>query len=457
MKPDRNYYLGKVVSGGYHIQRFLGAGAFAYVYYGYGADQRGVAIKIQYNLADDARKRFVREIKVLKQLPPNRFCVQYINEGETPEGFPFLVMEYVDGTTLKRTLKHQPSWNPSEACQFMVQLCDAFAGLHELGLAHRDVKPENIMLTRDWQVKLMDLGLVKDAQGLLKLFESEDILAGQDFNENLDKGILAGTPEYMAPEQFSDPSVEDERLARTDTMTDVYSLGLIFYEILTGNKLFPFKPDAATQADYARKLLAYLKTRTNQRDDDIFKPDHVPHPLWTIVERSLRADPKLRQRNAVEFGNDLRRYLDTGQGIAMQDEDKTSAIDLNTFLALHPKPAPATTGANQSVPRNTAPMAPIGPVHTAPLPAIPAAAYHPPPIGSDGQATMPLNIEQMRAHHSQYSGQMSAAAQPMYGAPGYGQPYMGTQQIKRTNTVLWIILIFLVVVGAGAIVAILMF
>jgi len=102
-------------------------------------------------------------------------------------------------------------------------------------------------------------------------------------------------------------------------------------------------------------------------------------------------------------------------------------------------------------------MAPIGPVHTAPLPAIPAAAYHPPPIGSDGQATMPLNIEQMRAHHSQYSGQMSAAAQPMYGAPGYGQPYMGTQQIKRTNTVLWIILIFLVVVGAGAIVAILMF
>ncbi len=450
MKPDRNYYLGKVVPGGYHIQRFLGAGAFAYVYYGYGADQHGVAIKIQYNLADDARKRFVREIKVLKQLPRNRFCVQYINEGETPEGFPFLVMEYVDGTTLKRTLKHKPSWTPSEACQFMVQLCDAFAGLHELGLAHRDVKPENIMLTRDWQVKLMDLGLVKDAQGLLKLFESEDILAGQDFNENLDKGILAGTPEYMAPEQFSDPSVEDERFAQTDTTTDVYSLGLIFYEILTGNKLFPFKPDATSQADYARKLLAYLKTRTNQFDDDILKPDHVPFALWTIAQRSLRADPKLRQRNAVEFGNDLRRYLDTGQGVAMQDEDKTSAIDLNTFLALHPKPAapgPAT-GANQAVPRSTAPLEPVARPNTAPLSSVPPAGYQQ-PHDLSAQATMPLNVDQMRAF-----GQMAPSAQPMYGNPGYSQPYVAPQ-VKRTNTILWIILIFLIVVGAGSIIAIL--
>src|SRR5690606_19544085 len=162
---------------------------------------------------------------------------------------------------LKEALKFKPVWAVQEAAQFMIQLCEAFAGLHDLGLAHRDVKPENIMLTRDWRVKLMDLGLVKDAQGLPKLFESEDILAGRD------------------------------------TTTDVYSLGIIFYEMLTGQKLFPFKPNAKNQQEYARALLSYLKTRTSQRDDDLkVAPPQIPPALWSVIARALRVDPKIRQR-----------------------------------------------------------------------------------------------------------------------------------------------------------------
>lgn len=330
--PDKNYYVGKTL-GRYQLHKFIGAGAFAWVYYAYSHEGQAVAIKIQYSPAEDAVQRFSREIKVMRELPQSPYCISYHDDGFTPEGLPYLVMEFVDGATVKDTLKHKPVWAPEEACHLMVQLCDAFAGLHQLGLAHRDVKPENIMLTRDWQVKLMDFGLVKDAQGLLKLYESEDIVQGSDFAENIDKGVLAGTPEYMAPEQFSDASHEDESQTITDTWTDVYSLGLIFYELLTGKKLFPLDATAKNQQEYARNLLAYLKQRTEFRDEMLSRPPMVPAPLWSIIERSLKQDPKLRQRNAAELGQHVQRYLDTGQGVVVEDEDATSAIDLADFLA----------------------------------------------------------------------------------------------------------------------------
>lgn len=494
MKPDRNQFIGRTLSG-FHLQSFLGAGAFAYVYYATGQGGIPVAVKIQYNLQDDARKRFVREIKVLEQLPSSRYTTRYYGSGTTQEGFPYLVMEFIDGTTLKDSLRFKPVWEPTEACQFMVELSEAFAGLHQLGLAHRDVKPENIMLTRDWQVKLMDLGLVKDAQGLLQLFEQEDILAGMDFAENLDRGVLAGTPEYMAPEQFSDPSLEDESQAKTDTTTDVYSLGLIFYELLTGRKLFPFRPRSKNQTEYARALLAYLDERTHQRDDDIARPDICPPALWTIIQRSLRSEPKLRQRNASELGQDIRRYLDTGQGIVVQDEDKTSAIDLNTFLALHgsglpgagaARPAPGATPAYKTQPlpsfENTMPPAPAGvadyktapldasiiragiqqrqqphhplPPPPAPRPAIPSP-YDTPAVAGYPQAPTPYPP-------NPYAQPGFASNPSMAGYPGYPQPHQGFAHPHDQNNsggisiTVWLIIAGIVLGGLGLIVALIL-
>ena len=264
MTLDKNHYIGAVLAGGYKIERFVGSGAFAYVYFAKAPTGQGCAVKIQYNLAQDARIRFSREVKVLREIPPNDYLVRYFSDGETPEGYPYLIMEFVDGMTLKEALKRRRVWPVQESCDLILQLCDAFGGLHQLGVVHRDVKPDNIMLTRSHQVKLMDLGLIKDAQGLFKLLESEDIMRGRDFAENLDKGVLAGTPEYMAPEQFSDPSLNDESLAKTDTWTDVYSLGLIFYEMVAGRKLFVFNPPAnASQNEFAKALLAFLTMRTH--------------------------------------------------------------------------------------------------------------------------------------------------------------------------------------------------
>ncbi len=334
MALDRNYYVGKVLTGNYRIERFVGSGAFAYVYQAVSPQGMICAVKVQYNLVADARTRFEREIKVLREIPPNDYLVKYYADGTTPEGYPYLIMEFVDGMTLKEALKRRRVWPARECCELILQLCDAFGGLHQLGIVHRDVKPDNIMLTRNHQIKLMDLGLIKDAQGLFKLLESEDVMEGRAFAENLDKGVLAGTPEYMAPEQFSDPSLNDESLAKTDTWTDVYSLGLIFYEMLVGKKLFVFNPPPnASQNEFAKALLAFLTTRTNQRDEDIQVPMNVPYPLWTVIARALHADPTMRQHNASEFAEDLRRYLTTGEGVIEQDSDKTSAIDLANFTA----------------------------------------------------------------------------------------------------------------------------
>ncbi len=332
MGLDKQYYVGKTLTGGYYIERFVGAGAFAYVYCARSPNGQNCAVKIQYNLVADARTRFVREIKVLRELPPNDYLVKYYADGTTPEGFPYLIMEYVDGITLKDALKRRKIWPVGECCDIILQLCDAFGGLHQLGVVHRDVKPDNIMLTRSHQVKLMDLGLIKDAQGLCKLFESEDIMEGKDFAENLDKGVLAGTPEYMAPEQFSDPSLADESQSKTDTWTDVYSLGLIFYEMLVGKKLFVFSPPPnAPQAEFAKALLQFLKVRTEQVDEAIIPPPNIPYQLWTVIARALHADPTRRQHNASEFADDLRHYLTTGEGVVESDSDKTSAIDLANF------------------------------------------------------------------------------------------------------------------------------
>lgn len=326
--------IGQWLPGGYRIRRLIGAGAFAWVYHATTARNESVAIKVLQSASPEARTMFVREIKILRQLPLSANCVRYIDDGVTDDGLLFLAMEYVDGCTLKDGFKFKPVWDVDEACELMLQLCDALGGLHRLGLAHRDLKPENIMLTRDWQVKLMDFGLVKDAQGLLKLFESEDILTGRDFAENIDKAMLAGTPEYMAPEQFSDPLVEDESQARTDTWTDVYSLGLIFYQLLTGRKLFPFQPSATDQSGYARALLAYIKSRTNFSDRDLVRPEEIPPALWPVIAAALRQDPKRRPHDAAALAVLIRQYVETGESAgAFEDDSQTSIADMSKLLA----------------------------------------------------------------------------------------------------------------------------
>lgn len=420
MALDRNHYIGTVLAGGFRIERFVGSGAFAYVYYATAPNGVGCAVKIQYNLVADARIRFSREIKVLKEIPQNDYLVKYYADGVTQEGYPYLVMEFVDGITLKEALKRRKIWPVGECCDLILQLCDAFGGLHQLGVVHRDVKPDNIMLTRNHQVKLMDLGLIKDAQGLCKLFESEDIMEGKDFADNLDKGVLAGTPEYMAPEQFSDPSLADESQSKTDTWTDVYSLGLIFYEMLVGKKLFVFNPPAnAPQNEFAKALLNFLTTRTQQKDEEIIPPPNIPYQLWTIIARALHADPTLRQHNASEFADDLRHYLTTGEGVVESDSDKTSAIDLSKFTDVLKSKETAASPTQQAT----------------------------------ANELYASNAQSM--NNASKAGIQAVSGLPnIPGTPGYVEI---PEEDSDGNFWLWIILIILLIIVAGGLVAILFF
>ena len=436
MALDRNHYIGKILAGGFRINRFVGSGAFAYVYQAVAPGGQICAVKIQYNLVSDAKTRFSREIKVLKELPQNDYLVKYYSDGVTPEGFPYLVMEFVDGITLKEALKRRSVWPVKECCDFMLQLCDAFGGLHELGVAHRDVKPDNIMLTKNNQVKLMDLGLIKDAQGIFQLLESEDIMKGRDFAENLDKGVLAGTPEYMAPEQFSDPSLNDESLSKTDTWTDVYSLGLIFYEMLAGKKLFVFSPPAGGQQnEFAKALLQFLAKRTQQRDEEIKPPPSVPYQLWTIIAKALHADPKTRQRNASELADDIQRFLTTGQGVIEQDSDKTCAIDASVFMSGNLGAIFSSGSSSDS------------------MPAVPPA----PSTGNSDQQLYAANRSSIdmrqNALNAQAAGSVSGLPN-MPGTPGYVD-YFEEEDSGDSNFWLWMILILLLIVVAAGLTIIL--
>ncbi len=364
---EHDPYAGRTLEGGFRTHQLIGRGMFARVYDGAGPDGQPVAIKILTRRDEQAERRFYREIKVCRELPPNPHVVGFRGQGQAPDGAPFMAMELVDGFTLRSVLKPGFRLDERPACGLMVQLCESFQGLHQLGLAHRDIKPDNIMLTNvGKRVKLMDFGLVKDAQGLLKLFEEQDILAGQDFADNLEEGMVAGTPEYMAPEQISDPSLSDPLMERTDTTADVYALGVIFYQMLSGRKPFPARIDGDDR-EATRQMLRYMEWRLEQDDDDLPVIDTITPELWSIVAKALRRNPKHRQGTAGALLADIERYLEHGEGVEEDDLTETLSIDVNEIAELA---AMLGTGAQSPFGGLVAPRA-AEPAHATPAPTQP--------------------------------------------------------------------------------------
>jgi serine/threonine protein kinase len=245
-------------------------------------------------------------------------------------------MDFVDGFTLSMVLRSGRAIPERAACTLMAQLCDGFEAFHRLGLTHRDITPDTIMITQaDRQVKLMDFGLVLDSQGLLQLYEQADILDGKDFLDDLDAGLIAGTPEFMAPEQILDPHEKDRLRQKTDTTADVFALGTIFYQLIAGTQLVPYER-GARGATGKQALINYLDYRVRFRDDDLVCPPQIGAELWSILRKTLVRDPKMRQRDATELGADMRFYLETGQGVL---EDDLSATIAQDFDARHMKSA----------------------------------------------------------------------------------------------------------------------
>jgi hypothetical protein len=263
---------------GYEVLGELGQGGMGVVYQArHLALKRLVALKmIQTADPDDAyRARFLAEAEAVARLQhPNIVQIHAIGEYA---GKPFLALEFVDGGSLRQKLAGTPM-PATEAAQLVETLARAMAVVHQRGLVHRDLKPANVLLTANGIPKVSDFGLVK----LL------DVDTGQT-----QTGQIMGTPSYMAPEQARG------QVQQIGPAADVYSLGAVLYETLTGRP--PFR--AATIAETLQQV----------REQDPVPPRRllpsVPRDLETICLRCLAREPRQRYRSAAELADDLRRFL----------------------------------------------------------------------------------------------------------------------------------------------------
>ena len=276
-----------IENGEYHIVECVGRGGMGAVYK---AEQprknRFVAIKIlhpKYAKRADLASRFRREARTMSQLThPN--TARVYSSGKTEEGASYFVMDYLEGKNLAQIVRKFGPMEPKRAVDIMVQVCGALDEAHRVGVVHRDLKPENIFLTqkdnKEDFVQVLDFGLAK--VGAKQMGRGSMMITRE--------GMVFGTPEFMSPEQAQGEKV--------DARADVYSLGLILYELLTGK--LPFD---------AKKALDIMKAHVD--DPPIPISDRVPGrtfdpQLWQVMERALSKRPQDRYASTVEFAQALR-------------------------------------------------------------------------------------------------------------------------------------------------------
>jgi eukaryotic-like serine/threonine-protein kinase len=276
--------VGKTLSGKYRVVRRLGEGGMGAVYLGeqqMGTTIRRVAIKaVHPRLSKDPEimARFEREVGTIAELlHPN--TIQVHDFGTTDDGLLYLVMEFIDGTNVATALESGPM-DPRRTERIMSQVCGSLEEAHSRGIVHRDMKPENVVLTeragqKDF-VKVLDFGIATR-------------LAGTDAREQklTQQGTVLGTPPYMSPEQFTGAPI--------DARSDIYSLGVMTYEMLTGR--LPF--DANTVWDWATQHMTVRPAPFESTPSGAA----VPQRMRDATMKALEKDPLLRWGTVREFSD----------------------------------------------------------------------------------------------------------------------------------------------------------
>lgn len=270
-------YVGKRLDGRYEIQEIIGVGGMSVVYKAYdNVDDRIVAVKIlKDEFADDAEfvRRFKNESKAIAVLShPNIVKVYDVSFGEKLQ---YIVMEYVDGITLKEYILKQKliTWN--DAVFFTTQILKALQHAHDKGIVHRDIKPQNIMLLSTGNIKVTDFGIARFSRTETKTLTENAI----------------GSVHYISPEQAKGEF--------TDERADIYSLGVVFYEMLAGE--VPFEADSAVS-------VALMQLQKDPKKLTEINPD-IPLGIEQICIHAMQKNPDDRYQTATEMLIDLEEVI----------------------------------------------------------------------------------------------------------------------------------------------------
>jgi serine/threonine protein kinase/tetratricopeptide (TPR) repeat protein len=270
-------FPGATLAGRYEILKMLGEGGMGTVYKAKDRElDRLVALKVirpEYANHPETIRRFKQELILARQIT-HRNVIRIFDLG-IADSFKFITMDYVEGRDLSKVLSDRGKFSVNEACEILRQICSGLEAAHGEGVVHRDLKPQNIMLDAQGRVFLMDFGLARSME-----------LVGMTRT-----GALIGTPTYMSPEQA--------RGEKADVRTDIFALGVIYYELLTGKRPYKDEPMMATLIRRTKELA----TPPSQVDPSI------PQPISDIVMKCLQIKTDLRYQSAEEILRDLNLVL----------------------------------------------------------------------------------------------------------------------------------------------------
>ena len=269
-------YCGKRLDGRYEIREIVGVGGMAVVYKAYdNIDDRIVAVKIlkeEFLANEEFRHRFKNEAKAIAVLShPNIVKVYDVSFGDRLQ---YIVMEYIEGITLKEYIEQQKVVNWKEAVHFVNQILKALQHAHDKGIVHRDIKPQNIILLQDGTIKVSDFGIARFSRGDTRTMTESAI----------------GSVHYISPEQA--------RGEITDDKADIYSVGVVMYEMLTGQ--LPFQSDNAVS-------VAIMQMQQEAKRPREINPD-IPLGLEQITLRAMQKNAKDRYQSASEMLLDLDEF-----------------------------------------------------------------------------------------------------------------------------------------------------
>jgi eukaryotic-like serine/threonine-protein kinase len=283
--------------GGFAIVRKIGEGGMGSVWLASGPDKQKVAVKLL--PAHLAKKRtyltrFFREAQTCMKLD-HKNIVRGVAVAED-HGYYYFAMEYVVGSSVADMIKKSGALPPDEATSIVLQVCEGLAHAHEHGIIHRDIKPDNIMVTRAGVAKLMDLGIARQEE------------EGADLTALTQTGAAMGTPYYMAPEQSQDSK-------RADARSDVYSLGATWYHMVTGQ--VPFDGDSPLQ-------VMHKHLREPLHAPHIVKPG-IPRGVSIVIEHMMVKEPERRTQSALEAAALIRERCmgerDVAKELGIQKDD----------------------------------------------------------------------------------------------------------------------------------------